>query len=212
MILFGASVSPFARKVLMYAAEKGIALEHRPLPPHADDPQFKAASPTGKIPALQDGDYTLADSTAIVSYLEALYPEKPLIPLDPKVRGKAIWFEEYADTVMQPVGSPIFVNRVLLPKLRKVDGDYAKADELVATQIPVQFAYLESVVPAEGFLAGDALSIGDIAVTCMLVNLDHSDVPIAPEQYPKLAAYFARLTARPSISGLIAAERRMICS
>jgi glutathione S-transferase len=111
---------------------------------------------------------------------------------------------------MQPVGSAIFVNRVLLPKLRKVPGDTAKADELVASQIPLQFAYLESVVPAEGYLVGAELSIGDIAVTCMLINLNHSGVAIDPAQYPKLAAYYTRLTARPSVSGLIASERSMI--
>ena len=71
MILFGSSISPFVRKVLMFAAEKGIALESRPVSPHSDDHEFRAASPFGKIPALVDGDYTLADSTAIVSYLEA---------------------------------------------------------------------------------------------------------------------------------------------
>src|SRR5690606_34023732 len=99
MILFGSSVSPFARKVLIFAAEKGIPLEHNPVSPHSDDPQFCAASPMGKIPALQDGDYMLADSSAIVHYLEAKHPATPLIPLEPQARGKVIWFEEYADTV-----------------------------------------------------------------------------------------------------------------
>jgi glutathione S-transferase len=210
MILFGSSISPFSRKVLMYAAEKGIVLEHRPVSPHADDPQFVAASPFGRIPALQDDDYTLADSTAIVSYLEAKFPAPPLLPLEPKARGKAIWFEEYADTVMFPVATVIFANRVLLPKMLKMPGDAAKATELEANQVPPQFAYLESVLPAEGFLVGDGLTIGDIAVTCMLINLAHSGVPVEAGQYPKLAAYYARLTARPSVSELIAAERTML--
>ncbi len=210
MILFGSSVSPFVRKVLMFAAEKGIALESRPMSPHSTDPQFVAASPFGKIPALQDGDYTLADSTAIISYLEAKFPAKPLIPAEAKARGKAVWFEEYADTVMFPVGSVIFINRVVLPKMRKVQGDLAKAEEVEANQVPQLFSYLESVLPAQGFLVGDSLSIGDIAVTCMLINNDHSGIRIDAAKYPKLSAYFARMAARPSVSGLIAAERQML--
>jgi glutathione S-transferase len=209
MILFGSSVSPFARKVLMFAAEKGIALENKPVGPHADDAQFRAASPTGKIPAFQDGDYTLADSTAIIAYLEAKHPANPLIPLEPKARGKAVWFEEYADTVMFPVLTVIFMNRVLLP-LRKAGGDAAKADEFEAKQVPPLFAYLESVLPAQGFLVGNSLSIGDIAVTCMLVNAAHSSILADAAKYPKLAAYYARLAARPSVSGFIAAERKML--
>src|SRR5690606_1794893 len=139
--------------------------------PHADDPQFCAASPMGKIPALQDGDYTLADSSAIVHYLEAKHPATPLIPLEPKARGKVIWFEEYADTVMQPVGSVIFVNRVVLPKMRKVPGDTAKADEFAEQHVPPQLAYLESVMPADGFLVGNTFTLGDITITSMLINL-----------------------------------------
>ncbi|MEY4640844.1 MAG: hypothetical protein RLZZ227_838 [Pseudomonadota bacterium] len=210
MILFGASISPFSRKVLMFAAEKGIALEHRPSGPHTDDAQFKACSPLGKIPALQDGDYTLCDSSAIVHYLDAKYPAHPLLPAEPRARGKVIWFEEYADTVMFPAGTVIFVNRVLLPKLRKVAGDTAKADEVAEKQIPPLFAYLESVVPAQGFLVGQELTLADIAITCQLINLDHSEVRIDGARYPKLAAYFARIAGRPSVSDIVAAERKMM--
>ena len=212
MILFGISVSPFARKVLMYAAEKGITFDHRPVGPQSEDPQFLAASPLRKIPALVDGDYMLADSTAIVTYLEAKYPANPLIPLEPRARGKAIWFEEYADTVMFAQATIIFVNRVVLPKIRKAQGDYAKADEVEAKQIPPIFAYLESVTPAQGFLVGDSLTIGDIAVTSVLINLDHCGTKIDAAKYPKLAAYFTRVSSRPSVSGLVAAERAFLGS
>src|SRR4029077_14691257 len=118
---------PFARKVLMFAAEKGIALEHRSLRPGNDDPDFRLASPFGKIPAFKDGDFTLADSTAIVAYLEAKFPNPPLIPTEPRARAKAIWFEEMSDTVMHPTGRKIFFNRVLMPRLMQKPGDEARA-------------------------------------------------------------------------------------
>jgi len=44
----------------------------------------------------------------------------------------------------------------------------------------------------------------------MLINLAHSGIHIDPGKYPKLATYYVQLTARPSVSGLIDAERRMI--
>jgi glutathione S-transferase len=210
MILFGISVSPFVRKVMMYAAEKGIVFDHRPVGPQSDDPLFLASSPLRKIPSLVDDDYMLADSTAIVTYLEAKFPPNPLIPVEPKARGKAIWFEEYADTVMFPQATIIFVNRVVLPKIRKAAGDYAKADEVEANNIPPLFAYLESVAPAQGFLVGDSVTIGDVAVTSVLVNLDHCGTRIDAAKHPKLAAYFARMSSRPSISGVIAAERQFL--
>lgn len=210
MILFGASISPFVRKVLMCANEKGLTLEHRPVSPHADDPQFKACSPLGKIPAFQDGDYTLADSSAIVHYLDAKYPARPVIPLEAKARGKAIWYDEYCDTVLFQTATIIFLNRVLFPKFRKTPGDDAKANELVANQIPPLFSYLESVVPAQGFIVGDSFSIADAAITCQLINLQHSDVTVDAAKYPKLAAYFRRMAARASVAELVAAEQKLI--
>lgn len=209
MILYGASVSPFVRKVLMAAAEKGIALESLPVAPHDADPVFQAASPTGKIPALVDGDYSLADSSAIVHYLEARFPDQPLIPVEARARGRVIWFEEYADTVMFPLGTTIFVNRALLPKLRKVPGDEAAALAAVK-KLPPIFEYLESQVPQEGFLVGDRLTLADIAITCQLINLGHGDVELDATQYPKLVAYFQRLVARPSVAGIVAAEKQML--
>lgn len=209
MKLYGASVSPFTRKVLIYAAERGLALENVPCSPHADDPAFRAASPLGKIPALQDGDFCLADSTAIIHYLEAKFPDGGLLPSEPQARGTTIWYEEYADTEMFKVGTVLFVNRALLPKLMKVPGDEAKAAE-AEKGAPALFDYLESVIPADGFLVGKTLTLADIAVACQLINMGYGGVTVDAAAHPKLAAWFARIAARPSVAPLVAAERAMM--
>ena len=92
MKVFGFPLSPFVRKVHLVAAEKGIAIEMVLGTPGQPSPEFLAASPFGKIPALQDGDFNLADSTAIVTYLDALHPDPPMLPGDARQKGKAIWF------------------------------------------------------------------------------------------------------------------------
>ncbi|RYF98192.1 MAG: glutathione S-transferase family protein, partial [Caulobacteraceae bacterium] len=51
MILYGSSISPFVRKVLAFAAEKGVTLEHKPLGLGSQDPGFLAASPFRRMPA-----------------------------------------------------------------------------------------------------------------------------------------------------------------
>ena len=94
MILLGASVSPFVRKVLVVAAEKGVKLENRPINPSTStDPLFLANSPFRKVPLLVDADFTLADSTAIVTYLEALHPQPAA---DPKIRRVSFEKNSYA--------------------------------------------------------------------------------------------------------------------
>ena len=209
MIVYGLSVSPFVRKVLMYANERAIAFDHKPVGPHDADPGFKTASPTGKIPAFQDGDYSLADSSAIIHYLEAKLPANGLIPTEPKARGKVIWFDEYADTMMFPAGTIIFFNRVVLPKIRKANGDLAAADDSEKNKVPPVMAYLESCLTGD-YLVGNSLTLADIAVVNQLINLNHGGVPVDAAKYPKLAAYYARLTARPSVSGIIAGEKQFL--
>ena len=105
MILYGSSMSPFVRKVLAFAGEKGMELEVRPIGIADQSPDFREASPFGKMPALVDGDFKLADSSAICHYLEALHPEPALIPSEPRQRGRVIWFDEFADTILGGCGS-----------------------------------------------------------------------------------------------------------
>ena len=100
MILYGSSLSPFVRKVIAFAAEKRVELEVRPTKAADDDPDFRAASPFGKMPALADGEFRLCDSSAICHYLDALGEQARLIPGEAKARGRAIWFDEFADTIL----------------------------------------------------------------------------------------------------------------
>ena len=64
MIVYGSSVSPYVRKILVICAEKGVEVENQvfgPGMPVSED--FAAASPFRKIPAIKDDDFLLADST-----------------------------------------------------------------------------------------------------------------------------------------------------
>jgi glutathione S-transferase len=212
MLLMGISASPFVRKVLVAAAEKGIALEHRPLTPASDDPQFLAASPFRKIPALVDGDFSLADSTAIITYLEAKFPQHALIPVDARERATAIWYEEVADTILFAAGQKIFFNRVVMPKFFNKPGDLQAADEAQATLLPPVYAYLEKMAPIGGYLVGSALTIADIAVVSLLVNMHLCGAGVDAAQYPRLAAYYARIAARPSFAKLIETDRQQLAA
>jgi glutathione S-transferase len=211
MILLGASISPFVRKVLVVAAEKGVKLENRPLNPSTStDPLFLATSPFRKIPVLVDGDFSLPDSTAIVTYLEALHPRPAVLPAAPRERARAIWFEEMADTILLSAGQRIFYNRVVAPKFLKRAGDLTSAQEAQDTLLPPVFAYLESVAPTEGFLVGTDLSIADIAVASMLVNMTYCNAAPEPATYPKLAAFLARMMARPGFADALASDRALL--
>jgi glutathione S-transferase len=213
MILYGSSLSPYVRKVLVVAAEKGIELQldSAAAAPGQQSEEFKEASPLGKMPAFRDEDYVLADSSAIIHYLEAKYPERPMIPADPKLRGRTIWFEEYADTVMMACGAKIFFNRVVAPTFLGRPGDLAAADAAERDELPPIRDYLERVAPeGDGYLVGDELTLADIAIAGPFATLGHVGLAIDAAEHPRLAAFIARMHARPSFAHWIERERALL--
>jgi glutathione S-transferase len=213
MILYGSSLSPYVRKVLACAGEKGIELELQPTgaAPGQPSAEFLEASPFRKMPALRDGDYTLADSSAIVHYLEAVHPDPALIPADPKLRGKTIWYEEFADTILVSCGAKIFFNLVVAPKFLGRPGDEEAARQAEINDLPPVLNYLEKVVPSgDGYLVGNSLTLADIAVASPFANFRHTNTRTDPERYPRTVAYVDRILARPSIAPWIEQETAIL--
>ncbi len=200
MIVYGTSVSPFVRKVLAFIAEKGLAAEHRPVNFHDPSPAFQAASPTGKIPGFSDGAYNLADSSAICQYLERKHPEPALYPQSAEDLGRAIWFDEYADTIVFGAFGKIFFNLFVVPRLYGKDGDMEIVSRAFEEDVPKVLTYLESQISGP-FLVGDSLSIADLAVASPFVNMRIVKRPVDPGAYPRLAAYVDAILARPSFVG-----------
>ncbi len=210
MILFGAPVSPFVRKVLAYAAIRGIALELVPVGLGDQNPDFIAASPFKKMPALKDGNFSISDSTAIVTYLEVKCPGPALIPAGAEDRARVTWFDEFADTIVVGAAGTIFFNRVVAPMFLKQEGDMAAADKAEKEALPPILDYLEGIIPMSGYLVGDALSLADIAVASPFVNAAHCNVIPDPAKYPKLTAYLGAIHALPGFAEWIPRERKML--
>ena len=207
MILYGSSLSPFVRKVLAFAAEKGIDLDVQAVGPADPNPDFRAASPFGKMPGFADGDYRLADSSAIIHYLEAKHPEPALIPADPKLRGRTIWFDEFGDTILAGCGAKMFFNRVVAPRFLKRPGDLDAAAAAERDELPPILDYLETVVPnADGYLVGDSLTLADIAVASPFANLGHLGCELDRSRHARTCAYIERILARPSFAHWIDRE------
>lgn len=207
MIVYGARPSPFVRKVLVFAAEKGIAVEMRPGGFGRGGEEFARASPFAKMPALQDGDFTISDSSAIITYMDTLYPEPNLVPLEARARARTIWYEEFADTIVQATGQKIFFNRVA-GKLMGLPCDPAAADRAEAEKMPDLYDYLESVMPQSGYLVEDRFTLADIAVACPLINICYCSDGLKSGRWPRVLAWLDGMRARPSFAAAMEKEQR----
>jgi glutathione S-transferase len=197
--------------VLAFAGEKGIELDLQPtgFPNHSTD--YLEASPFRRMPALRDGDFTLADSSAIIHYLEAKFPEPALIPADAQLRGKTIWYDEFADTILVSCGAKIFFNRIVAPRFMGRPGDLEAAEAAELNDLPPILDYLEKVVPDEGgYLVGDGLTLADLAVASPFANFRHTDTKVDSARYPRTVAYVERILARPSLAQWVERESAML--
>ena len=207
MILYGSSLSPYVRKTLAYISEEGLQVEVKPTGLGSTEPLFREASPFGKIPGFRDGDFAISDSTAIITYLEAKFPEPALLPLEPKSRARTIWYEEFSDTILTAAAGKLFFNRVVAPRFLGREGDLEAADKAEKEELPPLFNYIESVMPGSGHLVDDRLTLADIALTSPFVNLMHVGVQVDANTCPRTAAFLHAMLARPSFATLLAQEK-----
>jgi glutathione S-transferase len=208
MIVYGVPLSPFVRKVLVYGEERGLNLTFQPTVFGQPSPEFLETSPFKKIPGFRDGDFTISDSSAIIAYLEAKFPEGRLIPSDPQGAARVTWFDEFADTILFKPGAAMFFNRVVAP-LVGMPNDLAAADKAQSEEMPAMFDYLESQIEGD-YLVGDSLTLADISVASILTNLAHCDGAALPAKYPKLCAWTAAMHARPSFTKWRAVEHKIM--
>lgn len=212
--IYGASISPFVRKVRLALAAKGLEYEQIPVIPVGDDqPQeFKDNSPLGKIPLAHIDGAWIPDSSAILSYLERARPEKPLLSDDPKQAARAVWFEAYAAGHMTAViGGHLFAELILAPAIFNRESNQEEIELARNEEIPAIFDYLESQLESD-YLLGESLGHADICVGSPLVTLLHCKESCDADRWPKTAAYLQRLYQDPIFAEVIAEEKAFLAS
>ncbi len=209
MLVYGSPVSPFVRKVMVYGEERGLNLELIGIRLGDPNPDFGAISPFRKMPALKDGDFGIADSSAIITYLETKYPDGGLLPVAAESRARCIWFDEFADTMLMPASGKIFFNRFVKPMFAGQECDESVVQEGVA-ELPRLFEYLENIIPASGYLVDDIFTISDISICATIANIQYCGFGPDSATYPKTSAYIAAIQTRPSFVKWMAKDAKIL--
>lgn len=198
MKLYGATPSPFFRKVRVVLEEKGLPYQMEALVPVPKTPELLALHPMGKIPILRDGAVVVPDSSVICAYLEKKHPTPALYPEDPADFARALFLEEYADTKMGEVMGGIFFERFVKPNVLRQAPDEARVQEKLERELPAVMDYLESQAPEGRDSVLPRFSIADAALGAHLGNLGFAGVELDSRRWPRTARYYAALQARPS--------------
>ena len=216
IVLYGSPVSPFLRKAAAVCMEKNVPFEIEAVNVF-DPPQwFTDISPMKRIPVMRDRsiaeegvDGTIADSSAICSYIDRKHPAPALYCGDAFAHGRALALEEYADTSLAMSGGLGIFRPIFFAITQGKEPDLAKARETWAKGLPPILSFLDAQLEGRDFCVENTLSIADISITCCLMQIALvAEMPLG--DYPALAAHYERMTARPSIAEPFAKADRFV--
>ncbi len=196
--IIGSYASPYVRKVMACIHLKGLDYEIDPITAFFGNDEFERLSPLRRIPVMIHGDLALSDSSVICAYLDEAWPKPPLMPVDPRARAKARWFEEYADTRLGDVFIwGLFYQKLVRPMIWNEPGDESRMERTLAEDLPREMDYLEQQLPASGFLFGETIGLADIAIATFFRN--GADAGFEPDsrRWPIVASYVDRALAQP---------------
>jgi glutathione S-transferase len=193
MKLFHSPTSPYVRKVVVTAIECGLDARIERVPGNYRDPTspLHAQNPLGKVPALiRDDGKALIDSPVICEYLDSLHHGPKLIPASGDARWAALHLQALADGILD--AAILYQNERTRP-----DGERSPAQ--VERQRQKALTGFDAIERAIAILGG-SLDIGQIALAAAIGWIDFRiGRDFWAEGRPKLAAWFAEFSKRPSM-------------
>ncbi|MEO8739083.1 MAG: glutathione S-transferase family protein [Casimicrobiaceae bacterium] len=194
LVIWGRTNSINVQKVLWCAEE--LALEYRRVDAGGafgivNTPEYRKLNPNGLVPTIEDDGVALWESNAIVRYLAAKYPAGGLWPDDLRARGLADQWLDWSHTTFLPAMRDMFLGLIrTAPEQRDL-----RAIEQSRVGTAAALEIIDAQLAAHEYLAGDAFSMGDIAMGCGVWRW--LSLPIEHPDLPSVRRWFDRLALRP---------------
>ncbi|KZE24965.1 glutathione S-transferase family protein [Crenobacter luteus] len=205
--LYGAALSPHYTKVRIALIEKGVNYREVPTSPSQSE-AFLAKSPLGKIPCVEINGQPLAESGAIVEWLEDAYPTAALLPDSPLARAQVRELAGFLEYGLLEAARPLMSE--WLWGHHQNEAQRAHATDriergLAAVLLRARFA---------PWLAGEAFTLADAVAAAVLPVVARSTQAVLGRdlvaEVPDLVDYLDRLAVRPSVADTWAARDAML--
>lgn len=193
-------------RVLMTLEHKQLPYESRLLQftPFAQrSPEHLALNPRGRVPVVRDGDYALYESIAIIAYLEAKYPERPVLGRAPEETGLVWRWVSELMSYLEPA-----LDRVCIPIYRGTAPEQVDAVRAASRDVATELAPFEARLAKQTWLVGDGPTAADYALVPQVGHLYRAmSKPVAQDldlelqpvsaRFPAVAAWWDRIRALP---------------
>ncbi len=208
MIFYDCATAPSPKRARMFIAEKGIQLETREVAIAKGEqltPAFLEINPFATVPVLvTDDGTTLTENNGIAAYLDAAFPEPPLLGTTPEERGLVAGWNAICELhggmpIAEALrnGNPHMAGRALTGQ-RNVEQIPALAERGLA-RIDDFYTLLENRLQGRDWLAIDSFSMADITAF-VFVTFTRVVRKSIPEENTATRAWFDRMKSRPSAS------------
>jgi glutathione S-transferase len=197
LTIYGTARSRTAR-VLWMAKELGLAFEHVPLAmgdAALKQPAFRKINPAGRVPAIDDDGFVMAESLAINLYLARKHGDRATPSLAPASLEEEARIWQWSSWAMTDLEIPlnlIHLHRNFFPP-EKRDPKLADAAE---AQVQRPLAMLESILADSAYLLGAHFTVADLNVAAVASASRLSAIGMAP--FPHVAAWAKRCQGRPA--------------
>ena len=213
LTIHGVPLSVHTRKAIVTAILKKIDYRFEvviPVIPGNPPANWGTLSPTGLIPVMQDGDFTLAE---FHRHLPLPRQEAALtadLPADVRDYARVLWFDAYAGgTIFRHVVHPLFAQTVVGPEHPQCPDRQGVVDDVLTNVQPKILGYLDRQIDGK-FLVGDAMTLADIAIVSNFIVYQYLGFEIDAARYPKLARYLREITATAAFQRALADERPFV--
>ena len=212
LTLLQQTLCPLSRYVRLILGEYGIEARLVEEPFWERREEFMLLNPAGQIPVLvADGQPAIPGAAIIAEFIEETYPAgngadrllPPTAGQRVEVRRLANWFN---DKFHQEVSGPLVTERVFKRHMTKEQGGGPPDTEAMRAarkNIRYHLAYIGWLVQTRDWLAGERLSLADLAAAAHLSAADYlGDVPWNEDEAAK--NWYARLKSRPAFRAILA--------
>lgn len=187
-----------ARRAHLAALELGLSLELVVVDLAKGEqrkPEFLRKNPNGAVPVLEDGDFVLTESHAIMQYLAEQTPGQTLWPAEARARADVNRWMFWNAHHFQPAVSVLVWERVVRPMLGQ-GGPDPREEERGTALVARTGRVLDDHLRGKSWISQDRLTLADLALASTLTALEPARLPLT--DHPHLASWLERVKARPS--------------
>ncbi|MEW4467976.1 maleylacetoacetate isomerase [Parasphingorhabdus sp. JC815] len=183
IILFDYWRSSASYRVRIALNLKNIAYQSAPtslLDDSTKSAGYIARNPQGFVPMLHIDGHDLTQSLAIIDYLDAKFPEPPMVSSDPLERSRTLAQAMVVAADIHPVNNL----RILKYLKSEMGQDQQAIDGWYRHWVSEGFKALEAMAPDSGFFGGDTPNLADVCLVPQIYNGRRFEVELAA--FPKL--------------------------